>query len=306
MADQEVMDDLDQELQSALSAFEGEGGEGREADAESSDNQDEQDDDVVAAPTLDDKDAEPAAQAGAGEPVETEQEAEFYTQEQLAAMPKGAAIPIARFQQLVEQRNRERAEREAAVAEVERLKQAAQAPAWMQQPPSWLESQQQAAKQPDNGLPEWLNPDDLDPATYNAFMWQHQQQQLLQHQMQQAQQQAEQLQRWQQQQQLQAEAQRIQTWAKQVTQELPDVDEDYIYTQLQAGFTPEQAYTKAVQMQSKFTSIRGVSRPTAPAPAPQPARSASGAPSKGTSSGSKKWDLSTEEGRKARLNAMDI
>lgn len=298
MVDTDIDAELDKELEAALSAFDESEDEQVTAPVESGDNQDEQDQDDV--------DVEPAPQVEPETPAEPAAEPDFYTPEQLAALPKGSAIPMPRFQQLIEQRNRERQEAENLRKQVEELQRQSQAPSWMQQPPAWYGQQQNQQQPNNNGLPDWLNPDDMDPHAYNAFMWQHQQQQALAQQLEAQKQQAQQFMQWQQQQQLAEQARRIETWANQVTSELPDVDDDFLYTQLQAGRTPEQAYAIAVNWQNKINGYRGTQRPQAPEPAPQPARSASGTASRNSASNGKKYDRTTEEGRKALLDSIDL
>lgn len=295
------MDDeeIDKELEAALSAFGEEKGEGGyEAEPEQvDDNQDEQDQDeeVEVAPAEPGQEPEPA-DAG---------EQDWFTPEQFASMPKGSAIPMSRFQQIVEQRNREREEAKQLRERIAALESQPKAPEWMQQPPPWYQPPQ-SQKPQGNGLPEWLNPDDMDPAAYNAFAWQHQQQMQMRQQLEQYQQQQAQFAEWQRQQQIQEQARRIEAWASEVTRELPDVDQDFLYTQLRAGLTMEQAHHVAVGWQNKINGFKGAARPQAPAPAPQPARSASGAPAKGTTASGKKFDRTTEEGRKALLDSLDL
>jgi hypothetical protein len=223
---------------------------------------------------------------------QSKEEEWFYTQERLATVPKGAAIPFERFQQVIAQRNQER---DRLTQLEQELQQRQAAPSWMNQPPAWW---QQPAQQPqqESELPSWLDPDIADPHLVE-YVRQNERARR------QSEQQSQQMHQFMQQQQLEQQAQQLRQWVAAARQETPDVDDGYYYQGFQAGLNHQQVHTQAVQLQARFNQMKQPSRPAAPAPAPHPTASGGARQSGGSA---KKYDLSTPEGRMAKMRDLDL
>ncbi len=229
-------------------------------------------------------------------PVEEvkEQEAQapapdFYTPEQLASMPKGAAVPYDRFHAVISQRNADRERAAKLEAEVQELR-GKQAPAWMAQPPAWMAPpKQEQPKQP--SLPEWVDESTLDPQLRNLLLQQQQQIAELRSGFEPK---LQELAQWRQEQEMQHHVRQLQTWVASVADTIPDVGQDYLYELMKAGHQPDAAYKKAVDLQGRFNAAKGTQRPAAPPAPPHPKSSASTSSRAGNVAAP---DLTTPKGR---------
>lgn len=188
----------------------------------------------------------------------------------LSTAPKGSAIPMQRFRQVLQQRNDTRGELEQLQAEVEQLRQQAQKPAWLDEYSRNIAGKQQTDDEDDAWLRSVLGEDSehqygqFDANSLQSMLDNHPTFQRFNNFIAQQEQAAAQMQ----------EAQRLRVHVQEIKEVYPDVPDEFLYQAYAAGQDLMGAAESLMHWRGGSSQATPRSEPAAEAP-PVPQRAGS-------------------------------